>query len=148
MRTHGDRTACRPSTRRQYSPLPHQGQSFGTTLPLARFYSPRSPSILKFLPRQCNVPRMRSIPSLQLHRHHPLVLDLLLLQQTDSSRGKVPVFKVVAFALLGLLNALSLILAVRSTVLALYRLVHLTQQFEYAGAHLPPNHPVVAGVTP
>ena len=41
--------------------------------------------------------------------------------------------KIIVFAALATLNLLSLLLAVRSTVLALYRLNHLTTRFEYAG---------------
>ena len=61
------------------------------------------------------------------------LLDLRMNQHSPSSTPHVPAFKVSAFSLLAFLNVLSLLLAARSTVLALIRLVHLTERFEYAG---------------
>ena len=59
-------------------------------------------------------------------------LELRMHQLNLSSPTRVPVAKVTLFALLGLLNIVALSLAARSFFLALFRLVHLTDRFEYA----------------
>lgn len=73
-----------------------------------------------------------------------LFLGLRMILLSTAPDAQVPVVKVGFFSILALLNILSLLLAGRSLVLALYRLMHLTDRFEFAGRlhESPPRSPV------